>query len=67
VTVPVAGEEVLAWGTPKVDTETTVLDGHTFAILRMAPATQGDSSMHPAQIAARGIVQVSHRCAVPYC
>jgi maltooligosyltrehalose trehalohydrolase len=40
VTVPVTGEEVLAWGTPEVDSETTVLDGRSFAILRMAPAAE---------------------------
>ena len=39
VTVPVTGE-VLAWGTPEVNSETTVLDGHTFAILRTAPAAE---------------------------
>jgi maltooligosyltrehalose trehalohydrolase len=33
VTVPVAGEVVLAWGEPKVDTDSTVLEGHSFAIL----------------------------------
>jgi maltooligosyltrehalose trehalohydrolase len=32
-TVPVAGEVVLAWGAPKVGTEGTVLEGHSFAIL----------------------------------
>jgi maltooligosyltrehalose trehalohydrolase len=40
VTVPVTGEEVLAWGTPQVEAETTVLDGHTFAILRTAPPAE---------------------------
>jgi maltooligosyltrehalose trehalohydrolase len=34
VTVPVAGEVVLAWGQPKVDTDATVLPAHSFAILR---------------------------------
>ncbi|ORW50414.1 malto-oligosyltrehalose trehalohydrolase [Mycobacterium paraense] len=32
-TVPVTGEVVLAWGAPKVGTEGTVLEGHSFAIL----------------------------------
>jgi maltooligosyltrehalose trehalohydrolase len=36
VTVPVAGEVVLAWGTPTVKADSTVLDGHSFTILRMA-------------------------------
>jgi maltooligosyltrehalose trehalohydrolase len=40
VTVPVAGEDVLAWGTPKVGSQSTMLDGHTFAILRTAPAAE---------------------------
>lgn len=31
--VPVTGEVVLAWGEPKVGTDSTVLDGHSFAIL----------------------------------
>jgi len=34
VTVPVAGEVVLAWGDPKVDTDSTRLPAHSFAILR---------------------------------
>ncbi|ORW33420.1 malto-oligosyltrehalose trehalohydrolase [Mycobacterium paraense] len=34
-TVPVAGEVVLAWGEPKVGTEGTVLEGHSFAILSL--------------------------------
>ncbi len=33
-TVPVTGDVVLAWGEPKVGTDGTVLDGHSFAILR---------------------------------
>ena len=33
VTVPVAGKLVLAWGEPKLDADSTVLDGHSFAIL----------------------------------
>ncbi|MCV7100825.1 malto-oligosyltrehalose trehalohydrolase [Mycobacterium palustre] len=35
VNVPVAGEVVLAWGEPTVDRQGTVLDGHSFAILRV--------------------------------
>ena len=34
VDVPVTGEVVLAWGEPVVSAETTVLEGHSFAILR---------------------------------
>jgi maltooligosyltrehalose trehalohydrolase len=37
VTVPAAGKVVLAWGRPDVDAGTTVLGGHSFAILRAAP------------------------------
>jgi maltooligosyltrehalose trehalohydrolase len=33
--VPVAGEVVLAWGEPEVGADSTVLDGHSFAILRV--------------------------------
>jgi len=33
--VPVTGEVVLAWGEPTVDGASTVLDGHSFAILRV--------------------------------
>ncbi|HYB83372.1 MAG TPA: DUF3459 domain-containing protein, partial [Mycobacterium sp.] len=36
VKVPVAGEVVLAWGEPTVDADSTVLEGHSFAILRCA-------------------------------
>jgi len=36
VTVPVAGEVVLAWGKPMVSADSTVLEGHSFAILRVA-------------------------------
>jgi len=36
VTVPVAGDVVLAWGEPKVDADSTVLEGHSFVILRVA-------------------------------
>jgi maltooligosyltrehalose trehalohydrolase len=35
VDVPVTGEMVLAWGDPDVDTETTRLQRHSFAILRV--------------------------------
>jgi maltooligosyltrehalose trehalohydrolase len=35
VDIPVTGEVVLAWGEPKVDAETTRLDGHSFAVLRI--------------------------------
>jgi maltooligosyltrehalose trehalohydrolase len=35
VQVPVAGEVVLAWGEPAVDGDSTVLEGHSFAILRV--------------------------------
>lgn len=35
VKVPVAGEVVLAWGEPAVDGAATVLQGHSFAILRV--------------------------------
>ncbi|MGF2944126.1 DUF3459 domain-containing protein, partial [Mycobacterium sp. Lab-001] len=34
VTVPVTGEIVTAWGEPAVDAEGTLLEGHSFAILR---------------------------------
>jgi maltooligosyltrehalose trehalohydrolase len=34
VTVPMAGEVVLAWGDPTVDSASTVLEGHSFAVLR---------------------------------
>jgi maltooligosyltrehalose trehalohydrolase len=34
VTVPVTGEVVLAWAEPKIDADSTVLEGHSFAILR---------------------------------
>jgi maltooligosyltrehalose trehalohydrolase len=34
VRVPFTGEVVLCWGSPKVDDETTELEGHSFAILR---------------------------------
>jgi maltooligosyltrehalose trehalohydrolase len=34
VTVPVAGDVVLAWDEPTVNTDSTVLNGHSFAILR---------------------------------
>ena len=33
VKVPVIGEVVLAWGEPKVDADSSVLEGHSFAIL----------------------------------
>ena len=41
VDVPVTGEDVSAWGEPKVDAEATRLEGHSFAILRSvkAPST----------------------------
>jgi maltooligosyltrehalose trehalohydrolase len=35
VTVPVTGDVVLAWGEPRLDGASTVLDGHSFAILRV--------------------------------
>jgi maltooligosyltrehalose trehalohydrolase len=35
VKVPVTGEVVLAWGEPAVDGAATVLEGHSFAILRV--------------------------------
>jgi maltooligosyltrehalose trehalohydrolase len=35
VQVPVTGEVVLAWGEPAVDGDSTVLEGHSFAILRV--------------------------------
>jgi maltooligosyltrehalose trehalohydrolase len=34
VTVPVTGEVVLAWGEPIVNADSTVLEGHSFAMLR---------------------------------
>jgi maltooligosyltrehalose trehalohydrolase len=34
VTVPFAGELVLAWDSPRVGADNTVLEGHSFAILR---------------------------------
>jgi maltooligosyltrehalose trehalohydrolase len=34
VTVPVTGAVLLAWGEPKVDADSTALEGHSFAILR---------------------------------
>jgi maltooligosyltrehalose trehalohydrolase len=34
VDVPVTGELALTWGEPKVDAETTRLEGHSFAVLR---------------------------------
>jgi maltooligosyltrehalose trehalohydrolase len=41
VKVPVTGEVVLAWGEPTVDADSSVLDGHSFAILRCGqPAGQ---------------------------
>ena len=36
VKVPVAGDVVLAWDEPTVDADSTVLEGHSFAILRCA-------------------------------
>lgn len=36
VTVPVAGDVVLAWGDPTVDADKTTLDGHSLAILAVA-------------------------------
>lgn len=35
-TMPVAGEVVLAWGEPRAGADGTVLEGHSFAILRCA-------------------------------
>jgi maltooligosyltrehalose trehalohydrolase len=35
VTVPVAGDVVLAWSEPTVNADRTVLEGHSFAILRV--------------------------------
>lgn len=37
VTVPVAGEVVVAWGEPTIGAESTVLEAHSFAILRGGP------------------------------
>jgi maltooligosyltrehalose trehalohydrolase len=37
VRVPVTGEVVLAWGEPKVDADSAVLEGHSFAILATHP------------------------------
>ncbi len=34
VKVPVSGEVVLAWGEPTADVDSTVLEGHSFAVLR---------------------------------
>lgn len=34
--VPFDGEPVLAWGTPRGETDTTLLPGHSFAVLRPA-------------------------------
>ncbi len=34
VKVPVAGDVVLAWGEPTVNSDSTVLEGHSFAVLR---------------------------------
>ena len=34
VKVPMAGDVVLAWGEPKFDSDSTVLEGHSFAVLR---------------------------------
>ncbi len=36
VDVPVRGELVYAWGTPRIGETATVLDGHSFAVLRHA-------------------------------
>ena len=36
VAVPVTGEVVLAWGEPAVDTDRTVLEGHSFAVVAVA-------------------------------
>ena len=36
VTVPVTGEVVVAWDDPSVDSESTRLAGHSFAVLRTA-------------------------------
>ena len=37
-TVPVSGEVVLAWGEPTVGADSTMLEGHSVAILRQGPA-----------------------------
>jgi maltooligosyltrehalose trehalohydrolase len=34
VTIPVTGEPILAWGEPAIDSDTTQLGGHSFAVLR---------------------------------
>ena len=39
VKVPVAGDVVLAWGEPAVDADSTVLEGHSFAILAVREQT----------------------------
>ena len=39
VTVPIAGDVVLAWGEPKAGTDSTVLQGHSFAILSVREQT----------------------------
>jgi maltooligosyltrehalose trehalohydrolase len=39
VKVPVAGDVVLAWGDPAVDTDSTVLEGHSLAILSVREQT----------------------------
>ena len=36
VAVPVTGEVVLAWGEPAIDAASTVLEGHSFAIISTA-------------------------------
>ncbi|HVQ85902.1 MAG TPA: DUF3459 domain-containing protein, partial [Mycobacterium sp.] len=34
VKVPVTGDVLLAWGQPTVDADSTVLEGHSFVVLR---------------------------------
>jgi maltooligosyltrehalose trehalohydrolase len=42
VKVPLAGEVVLAWGEPAVDADSTVLQGHSFAVLSQPAPTRWD-------------------------
>ena len=42
VTVPVTGDVALAWGEPTVSADSTVLEGHSVAVLRCIPNTRID-------------------------
>jgi maltooligosyltrehalose trehalohydrolase len=42
VAVPYTGEVVLAWGQPEARDDSTVLAGHSFAILRAPPPDAGE-------------------------